>query len=75
MSAWSRAVYDLGFGVAMMLVAFNVRNCAWRLHGYVASRPRVGVVLTPTVLRAAGAVLGVTGTTIGTVRLFVAVSG
>ncbi|MER5401236.1 hypothetical protein [Streptomyces sp. NPDC002599] len=69
MSAWSRAVYDLGFGMALMLVALNAGGAAERLHRGMANHPRVGAVLTPTVLRATSAVLGVIGIAIGTVRL------
>ncbi|MET9878774.1 hypothetical protein ABZZ36_29680 [Actinacidiphila glaucinigra] len=69
MTAWFRAVYDLGVGMALMLVAFDVGAIAGRLHGRLARRPRVGAVLTPLVLRATCAGLGAIGVAVGAVRL------
>ncbi|MFF3950016.1 hypothetical protein ACFYYN_35145 [Streptomyces sp. NPDC001902] len=69
MSAGFRAAYDLGLGVALLLVALNVGDAAGRLHRCAARHPRAGAVLAPVVLRAVGAVFGVIGTTIGAVRL------
>jgi hypothetical protein len=74
-SGWGRAVYDLGFGVMVMLVAFNVRRVAWRIHGYVTNRIGVSAMFTPTVVRATAAVVGVIGIAIGTVRLVGALRG
>lgn len=71
MTAWFRAVYDLGVGVALMLVALDVGAVAGRLHGRLAHHPRIGVVLTPLVLRAACAVLGAIVMAVGAVRLVV----
>lgn len=69
MSGWGRAVYDLGTGVVMMLVAFNVRNVAWRIYGFMTKRAGTNAIFTPTVVRATAAVLGVIGIAIGTIRL------
>ncbi|MFD3455510.1 hypothetical protein ACFWVC_25470 [Streptomyces sp. NPDC058691] len=68
-------MYDLAFGAALLSVALDVGNTAWRLHRWAANRPRLGAVLTPVVLRVAAAVLGVTGMTIGAVRLGLAFNG
>ncbi|MEU6810619.1 hypothetical protein ABZ920_16870 [Streptomyces sp. NPDC046831] len=75
MSGWGRAVYDLDFGVVMMLVACNARNIAWRICGFMTKRVGVSAVFTPTVVRATGAVLGVMGIAIGTIRLVGAFRG
>lgn len=75
MSGWGRTVYELGFGVAMMLVAFNVRDVAWRIHGYMANYIGVSVIFTPAVVRATGAVLGVSCIATGTVHLVGVLSG
>ena len=69
MIAWGRAIYDLGFGVAMMSVAFDVGKISRQVRRSVAKRPRIAAVLTPMVLRTTGAVLGVIGIAVGTVRL------
>ena len=51
MGTWLRAVYAIGSGVVLMPAALDVGDIAGRLHGRLAHHPRVGVVLTPLVLR------------------------
>lgn len=44
MSTWGRIVWDLGCGVALLVVAFNVRDFALRIYSHVPNR--VGVSFT-----------------------------
>lgn len=75
MSGWGRAVYDLGLGVMMMLVAFNVRDAAWRIYGFITNRAGTSTIFTPAVVRVTGAVLGMIGIATGTIRLVGALRG
>lgn len=38
-------------GVALPLVAFNIRNYALRIYSHMANRVGVGVIFAPAVLR------------------------
>lgn len=51
MSAWVELVWGLVFGVAMLVVAFNYRDVAWRIHGFMSNMVGVNRLLTPTTVR------------------------
>jgi hypothetical protein len=37
MSGWAGLGWNLVFGAATLLVAFNYRDAAWRIHGFMAN--------------------------------------
>ncbi|MEU6340186.1 hypothetical protein ABZ883_04455 [Streptomyces sp. NPDC046977] len=70
MIALGRAVYDLAFGVAMLLVACDVRHLARRIHRRMPTR-----VVRPVLLRVMAAGAGTAGVVVGGVRLVSALGG
>ena len=59
MSAWAELGWRLIFGAAALMVAFNYRDVAWRVHGFMANRAGVSRLLTPAIVRAAFGFLAV----------------
>lgn len=51
MSTWAGAGWGVVFGAATLLVAFNVRDSAWRIHGYMANKIGANRLFTPTLVR------------------------
>ncbi|MFF5310270.1 hypothetical protein [Streptomyces massasporeus] len=51
MTAWAEFGWGLVFGAAMAMVAFDCRDLAWRIHGFMADTVGVDRLLTPTVVR------------------------
>lgn len=51
MTAWAELGWGLVFGAAMLVVAFNYRDVAWRIHGFISNAVGVNRLLTPTVVR------------------------
>ncbi|OPG11048.1 hypothetical protein B1R27_00720 [Streptomyces sp. GKU 895] len=51
MSAWAELVSGLVFGVAMVVVACNYRDVAWRIPGFMSNTIGANRLLTPTIVR------------------------
>lgn len=51
MSGWAGLGWGLAFGAATLLVAFNYRDVAWRIHGFMANRVGINRLLTPALVR------------------------
>ncbi|MFD7382991.1 hypothetical protein [Streptomyces anulatus] len=47
------------FGAATLMVAFNYRDVAWRIHGFMANTVGVNRLLTPAMVRFACGVLAI----------------
>ncbi|MEV4681081.1 hypothetical protein [Streptomyces kurssanovii] len=45
--SWAAVGFDLVVGAAMLAVACNVQDSAWRVHGYLADNVGVNRLLTP----------------------------
>ncbi|WP_030774702.1 MULTISPECIES: hypothetical protein [unclassified Streptomyces] len=58
MSAWVRVGWDVALGIAMLMLAFNFHDVAWRFHGYLTNRVGADRLVTPTLIRVIGGVLG-----------------
>ncbi|MGW6353518.1 hypothetical protein [Streptomyces sp. NPDC055080] len=52
MSAWAELAWRLVFGAAALVVAFNYRDVAWRVHNFMANTVGVSRILTPAIVRA-----------------------
>ncbi|MFC8868028.1 hypothetical protein ACFUAC_10290 [Streptomyces sp. NPDC057148] len=57
MSAWAELGWGLVFGGATLLVAFNYRDVAWRIHGFMANTMGINRLLTPAMVRVTCGVL------------------
>ncbi|MFJ9112405.1 hypothetical protein [Streptomyces sp. NPDC102283] len=57
MSGWAGLGWNLVFGAATLLVAFNCRDVAWRIHGFMANTVGINRLLTPTLVRVTCGVL------------------
>ncbi len=57
MSAWAELGRDLVFGAATLMVAFNYRDVAWRIHGFAANTVGGSRLLTPATVRVTCGVL------------------
>jgi hypothetical protein len=51
LSTWAGVGWGVVFGAATLMVAFNVRDSAWRIHGYMANKIGVNRLFTPTLVR------------------------
>lgn len=51
MDAWAGLGWDLVVGAAMLMVAFNYRDVAWRIHGFMANTVGINRLLTPAMVR------------------------
>lgn len=51
MTTWAELGRGLVFGAAMLVVAFNYRDVAWRIHGFMSDTVGVNRLLTPTMVR------------------------
>lgn len=51
MAAWAELGWRLVFGAAMLVVAFDHRDVAWRIHGFMSNTVGVNRLLTPTTVR------------------------
>ncbi|MFJ3621761.1 hypothetical protein ACIPSH_26945 [Streptomyces iakyrus] len=51
MTAWADFGWGLVFGAAMLVVALNYRDVAWRIHGFMSSMVGANRLLTPTMVR------------------------
>lgn len=51
MNAWAELVWGLLLGAAMLMVAFNYRDVAWWIHGFMSNTVGVSRLLTPTAVR------------------------
>lgn len=51
MTTWTELGWGLVFGGAMLVVALNYRDVAWRIHGFMSSTVGVNRLLTPTMVR------------------------
>lgn len=51
MSAWPGLAWSLTVGAAGLLVAFNFRDVAWRIHGFMATTVGINRLLTPSMVR------------------------
>lgn len=58
LSTWAGVGRDVVFGVATWMVAFNVRDFAWRIHSSMANRIGINRLLTPTSMRVTCGILG-----------------
>lgn len=58
MSTWAEVGRDVVFGVATLMVAFNVGDFAWRIHSSMANRIGINRLLTPTSMRVTCGILG-----------------
>jgi hypothetical protein len=59
LSTWAGVAWDVVFGVAALMVAFNIRDFAWRIHGSMANWIGVNRLFTPTLVRVTCGMLGV----------------
>ncbi|MFD7233310.1 hypothetical protein [Streptomyces sp. NPDC059881] len=59
MSAWAELGWRLVFGAATLLVAFNYRDVAWRIHGLMANAVGINRLLTPAMVRFTCGVLAI----------------
>jgi len=66
---WVRVAWDLVFAAVCVIVACNLRDSAWRIHGYAAHRIGVSRFFTPTTVRITFGVLGAIVITEAAVRL------
>ncbi|MFF7166944.1 hypothetical protein ACFZBP_37125 [Streptomyces sp. NPDC008086] len=57
MTAWAELGWGLVFGAAMLVVAFNYRDDAWRIHGFMSNTVGVNRLLTPVMVRFVSGVL------------------
>ncbi|MFD7647490.1 hypothetical protein ACFV5M_07525 [Streptomyces albidoflavus] len=72
MSGWAGLGWDLVFGAATLLVAFNYRDAAWRIHGFMANTVGINRLLTPTMVRVTCGVLAavsIVGVAVSAARL------
>lgn len=67
---WVRVARDLVFAAVGVIVACNLRDSAWRIHGYAANRIGVSRIFTPTTIRITAGVLGAIVITETAVRLW-----
>jgi hypothetical protein len=51
MSGWAGLGWGLVFVAASVLVAFNYRDVAWRIHGFMANMVGTNRLLTPAMVR------------------------
>ncbi|MCX4862239.1 hypothetical protein OG426_09430 [Streptomyces canus] len=51
MSGWAGIGWGLAFGAATLLVTFNYRDVAWRIHGFMANTVGINRLLTPAMVR------------------------
>lgn len=51
MSAWPEVGWRLVFGIAALVVTFNYRDVASRVHGFMAQTVGVSRLLTPATVR------------------------
>lgn len=51
MSGWVGLGWGLALGAATLLVAFNYRDIAWRIHGFMANTVGINRLLTPAMVR------------------------
>lgn len=51
MGTWAELGRDVIFGAVTLLVAFNYRDVACRIHGFMANTVGVDRLLTPTTVR------------------------
>ncbi|MEV8427055.1 hypothetical protein [Streptomyces niveus] len=51
MNAWSEVGWGVVFGAATLMVAFNYRDVAWRIHGFMANTVGINRLLTPAMVR------------------------
>ncbi|MGW0644714.1 hypothetical protein [Streptomyces badius] len=57
------------FGAATLMVAFNYRDVAWRIHGFMANTVGVNRLLTPAMVRFTCGVLAIASIVSVVVRL------
>lgn len=57
MTAWAEPGWGLVCGAAMLVVASNYRDIAWRIHGFMSNTVGVNRLLTPAVIRVVCGVL------------------
>ncbi|WP_407110615.1 hypothetical protein ACE1N8_34595 (plasmid) [Streptomyces sp. DSM 116494] len=60
MTVWAELGWGLVFGAAMLVVAFNYRDVAWRIHGFMSNTVGANRLLTPTMVRFVCGVLATT---------------
>lgn len=51
MSGWAGLGWGLALGAATLLVAFNYRDVAWRIHGFMVNTVGINRLLTPAMVR------------------------
>lgn len=51
MNAWAEVGRGVVFGAATLMVAFNYRDAAWRIHDFMANTAGISRLLTPTMVR------------------------
>ncbi|MFD0039282.1 MULTISPECIES: hypothetical protein [Streptomyces] len=51
MIEWAEVGWGVVFGAATLMVAFNYRDVAWRIHGFMANTVGVNRLLTPAMVR------------------------
>ncbi|MFF2641799.1 hypothetical protein ACFVUB_18360 [Streptomyces niveus] len=49
----------MAFGAATLMVAFNYRDVAWRIHGFMANTVGANGLLTPAMVRFTCGVLAI----------------
>ncbi|MFH9264870.1 hypothetical protein ACH4KN_11500 [Streptomyces sp. NPDC017546] len=59
MNAWAEVGRGVVLGAAALMVAFNYRDVAWRIHGFMANTVGISRLLTPAVVRFTCGALGV----------------
>ncbi|MGJ5827830.1 hypothetical protein [Streptomyces ossamyceticus] len=57
MSAWAGLGWGVVFGASLLMVAFNYRDAAWRIHAFISHTVGGNRLLTPTVVRVVCGVL------------------
>ncbi|WP_146065468.1 MULTISPECIES: hypothetical protein [unclassified Streptomyces] len=59
MNAWAEVGWGVVFGTAALMVTFNYRDVAWRIHGFMANTVGVNRLLTPAMVRFTCGVLAI----------------